>query len=121
MSSDAAGADAARAGYRVRVVRSGGWWAITVPALRGVFSQAERLDCVESNAREAIAMMLDVDESEVGPIRVDVRPSASTADDARRDARIGVDRFGSIHSDGEGPPRGGALSQRRLTARRSAP
>ena len=26
-------------GYRVDVVRSGAWWAITIPALDGVFSQ----------------------------------------------------------------------------------
>jgi predicted RNase H-like HicB family nuclease len=62
------------AGYRVEAVRSGDWWAITVPALSGVFSQAKRLDQVESTAREAIAMMLDVDQSEVGPIEVDVTP-----------------------------------------------
>lgn len=62
------------AGYRVEAVRSGDWWAITIPALSGVFSQAKRLDQVEATAREAIAMMLDIDESEVGPIVVDVTP-----------------------------------------------
>jgi hypothetical protein len=30
-------------GYRVEAVRSGAWWAITIPALSGVFSQARRL------------------------------------------------------------------------------
>ena len=44
--------------------------------LRGVFSQAKRLNRVEATAREAIAMMLDIDESEVGPIEVQVRPPA---------------------------------------------
>ena len=66
--------DAAIAGYRVEAVRSGDWWAITVPDLRGVFSQAKRLDRVEATAREAIAMMLDIDESDVGPIDVQVQP-----------------------------------------------
>jgi len=53
-------------------VRSGNWWAITVPDLDGVFSQARRLDQVESRAREAIALMLDVDEADVGEIDVTV-------------------------------------------------
>ena len=52
--------------HRVEVVRSGGSWAITVPALDGVFSQAKRLDQVEDRAREAISLMLDVDEDNVG-------------------------------------------------------
>jgi hypothetical protein len=46
--------------YKVRAVRSGRWWAIDVPELPGVFSQARRLDQVEPMAREAIALMLDV-------------------------------------------------------------
>ena len=32
--------------YRVQAVRSGSWWAITVPGLPGVFSQEKRLDQV---------------------------------------------------------------------------
>jgi predicted RNase H-like HicB family nuclease len=48
--------------YRVTAVRSGRWWAIEVPELRGVHSQARRLDQVESMAREVIALMLEVPE-----------------------------------------------------------
>jgi predicted RNase H-like HicB family nuclease len=48
--------------YKVAAVRSGRWWAIEVPELRGVFSQARRLDQVESMAREVIALMLNVPE-----------------------------------------------------------
>ncbi|MGD0019572.1 MAG: hypothetical protein ABSD62_10000 [Candidatus Limnocylindrales bacterium] len=48
--------------YRVTAVRSGRWWAIEAPQLRGVHSQARRLDQVDSMAREAIALMLDVPE-----------------------------------------------------------
>ncbi len=59
--------------YRVEAVRSGEWWAITVPSLRGVFSQARHLDDVPAAAREAIAMMLDVDPAELGPIDVHVQ------------------------------------------------
>ena len=66
--------------YRVEVVRSGEWWAITVPALVGVFSQAKRLDQVEDRAREAISLMLDVDEDDVGDLDVVVTPPARVAD-----------------------------------------
>ncbi|MEV0153045.1 type II toxin-antitoxin system HicB family antitoxin [Micromonospora sp. NPDC050686] len=47
--------------FTAECVRSGGWWAITVPEIKGVFSQARHLDEVEAMAREAIALMLDVD------------------------------------------------------------
>lgn len=40
--------------------RSGRWWAIDVPEVAGVFSQARRLADVAPMAREAIALMLDV-------------------------------------------------------------
>ena len=66
-------------GYRVRTVRSGSWWAITVPELPGVFSQARRLDQVETMAREAIAMMLDVDSEQIGRIEVEVVPPPRAA------------------------------------------
>ena len=65
--------DVATLGHRVDVVRSGEWWAITVPSRGGVFSQARYLDEVSAAAREAIAMMLDVDPAEVGPIDVHVQ------------------------------------------------
>ncbi|HDH03363.1 MAG TPA: hypothetical protein ENH15_03860 [Actinobacteria bacterium] len=65
--------------FQVEVVRSGNWWSITVPALDGVFSQCKRLDQVEANAREAIALMLDVDETDVGPIEVAVTPPPNVA------------------------------------------
>jgi hypothetical protein len=42
-----------------------------VPEIKGVFSQARRLDQVEEMAREAIALMLDVDPNSVD---VDVQP-----------------------------------------------
>ena len=57
-------------GHRVEVVQSGEWWAIRVPSLRGVFSQARHLDEVPTAAREAIALMLDVEPADVGPIDV---------------------------------------------------
>ncbi len=66
--------------YRIEAVRSGDWWAITVPELDGVFSQAKRLDQVEANAREAIAMMLDIEPDEVGDLEVQVTPPATVAE-----------------------------------------
>ena len=46
--------------YTVRAERSGDWWALEVPELPGVFSQARRLDQAQTMARDAIAAMLDV-------------------------------------------------------------
>jgi predicted RNase H-like HicB family nuclease len=66
--------------HRVEVTRSGGWWAITVPALDGVFSQAKRLDQVEDSAREAISLMLDIDENDVGALDIIVTPPARAAE-----------------------------------------
>ncbi|WP_423916921.1 type II toxin-antitoxin system HicB family antitoxin [Candidatus Poriferisodalis sp.] len=65
--------DVTTLGHRVEVVQSGEWWAITVPSLRGVFSQARHLDEVPAAACEAIALMLDVDPADVGPIDVCVQ------------------------------------------------
>jgi predicted RNase H-like HicB family nuclease len=47
--------------YTAKAIRSGNWWAIEVPELEGVFSQARRLDQIEYMARDAIAGVLDVD------------------------------------------------------------
>lgn len=46
--------------YRVVAERSGDWWAISVPDVRGAFTQAKRLDQVEDMAREAVSLLLDV-------------------------------------------------------------
>ncbi|HEY5245608.1 MAG TPA: type II toxin-antitoxin system HicB family antitoxin [Acidimicrobiales bacterium] len=58
--------------YVVKAERSGGWWALEVPEIPGVFSQARRLDQAEGMARDAIATMLDIApdsfEVEVVPI-----------------------------------------------------
>ena len=51
--------------YRVTARRVGEWWALEVPDLSGVFSQAKRLDQADEAAREAIALMLDVEPEEV--------------------------------------------------------
>ena len=46
--------------YSAKAVRSGDWWAITISELKGVHSQARRLDRAELMAREAISLFLDV-------------------------------------------------------------
>ena len=60
------------ADYHAVGERSGDWWAITVAELAGVFSKARHHEQVESMAREAIALMLDIGESAVGPIEVEL-------------------------------------------------
>jgi predicted RNase H-like HicB family nuclease len=50
-----------RPSYVVACQRSGDWWAVTVPEVPGVFTQARRLEQVRTMAREAVALMLDVD------------------------------------------------------------
>jgi predicted RNase H-like HicB family nuclease len=51
--------------------RTGGWWAIEVPELPGVFSQAKRLEQVSGMARDAVAAFLDVSPDSVD---IEVRP-----------------------------------------------
>lgn len=47
--------------YAVRAERSDGWWALEVPEVPGLFSQARRLDQAEGMARDALVTMLDLD------------------------------------------------------------
>lgn len=64
------------------------WWAISVPELKGVHTQARRLDQVAAMTQEAIALVLDIDPATVN---VDVRPelpvTVTTALHARQTAR----------------------------------
>lgn len=55
--------------------RSDGWWAIEVPEIPGLFTQARRLDQAEEMVRDA-AKMLDYDIDEV-----DVQPKLSDEDE----------------------------------------
>jgi predicted RNase H-like HicB family nuclease len=57
--------------YRVTARRSGAWWALQVPALPGVFSQARSLETADAAAREAIAAMLGLEPADV---QVSVEP-----------------------------------------------
>lgn len=65
--------------YRVVAERSGKWWAAHVPDMAGVHTQARRLEQVEAEAREAIALMLDVEPESIA-VRVEPKlPDAVSA------------------------------------------
>jgi predicted RNase H-like HicB family nuclease len=78
--------------YTARARRTGAWWAIDVPDLPGVYSQARRLDRVESMAREAIAQFLDID-----PASLDIRVETNLPSDLRRD----VDAVGRLRAEAD--------------------
>lgn len=72
--------------YTAVAERDDPWWAITVVELPGVFSQVRRLDRVESMARDAIAMLLDVD-----PNSFDVTVREVLSDEARQVVTAAID------------------------------
>lgn len=82
----------------VDVMRSGGWWAISVPALPGVFSQCRRLEQAEEHAREAIALGLDIEPDSVTEVDLRIEPPADVAEilgeleHAETEAREAADR-----------------------------
>ncbi len=57
--------------YVAEARRFGGWWAIDVPAVMGVHTQARRLAEVAPMAQDAIAGVLDIPLRQV---KVEVRP-----------------------------------------------
>jgi predicted RNase H-like HicB family nuclease len=65
--------------YRAVTERDGSWWAIRVPELRGVYSQARRLADVEAMARDAIALV-----NEVAPDSFDIKVEPVLDDEATR-------------------------------------
>jgi predicted RNase H-like HicB family nuclease len=74
--------------YTAVCQRSGNWWSISVPEIKGLHSQARRLDQVEEMARDAIALMLDVPaESFAVEVRPELPPAAARAVEARRAAK----------------------------------
>ena len=91
--------------WTVEVTRSGGWWAINVPDLPGVFSQCRRLDQVDEYVREAIALLLDADDSEVGTIDVtvvsppEIAELVQTVEQAEQAARDAVEAAARVRKD----------------------
>lgn len=68
--------------------RVGNWWAISVPELKGVHTQARRLDQVGAMTQDAIALMLDVDPASVDVVLLPELPGTVTrAIEARNAAR----------------------------------
>lgn len=57
--------------------RSGDWWAVEVPEVDGLFTQAKRLDQIPAMVADAVALLEDVD-----PVSIDVDVRASLANDA---------------------------------------
>lgn len=56
--------------HRVETFQEGDWWVARVVGLDANCTQARTLEEVREMARELIALALDVDEAEVGPIEV---------------------------------------------------
>ncbi len=57
-----------------KATRSGDWWAIEVPEVPGVFTQAKRLDQVADMVADAVALMEDIEPADV---EVTLRPEIS--------------------------------------------
>ena len=66
--------------YIAEAVRSGRWWAIRVPELPGVFSQARTLQEARAMAADAIALVLDVPAD---TFDVDVQAFLAATEDGR--------------------------------------
>jgi predicted RNase H-like HicB family nuclease len=94
--------------YSARAVRSGDWWAITIPGLKGVHSQARRLDQAEPMAREAISLFLDVPGDSFEVMVMPVLPAEVQAD---------VDRARSVRGEADELQREAATATARAARR----
>jgi len=83
----------ARPHYTARCERFGRWWTASFPEVPGVFTQARRLDQVEDEARDALAIFLDVAPDTVD-VNLDVVLPEKWAPlvDAVRDRRADIER-----------------------------
>ncbi|MBF9670360.1 XRE family transcriptional regulator [Bifidobacterium dentium] len=78
--------------------RSGGWWAVEVPEIPGLFTQARRLDQIDAMVRDAAGML----GREVGTVTVEPRLSEQDERmlaellDARRQASEAQSRASSL-------------------------
>ncbi|MCX5215610.1 type II toxin-antitoxin system HicB family antitoxin [Kitasatospora sp. NBC_00240] len=62
--------------YQATARRSGTWWAVEVPDVPGAHTQGRNLKEAEQMAREAVALLLDVEEDQV---LIDLRPELPRA------------------------------------------
>jgi predicted RNase H-like HicB family nuclease len=80
--------------------RSGGWWAVRVPQLPGVFTQARRLDQVPAMVADAVSAFLDIPSGEV---KVEVEPQLAADVRQRlqeaRNERLHADQLASAAAD----------------------
>lgn len=81
--------------------RVGDWWAVDVPEIRGVHTQARRLDQVEAMTRDAIAVLTDVAPTSfdvrVEPVlEGDVETSVVAATEASERARLAAEEAGRL-------------------------
>lgn len=77
--------------YTIEVRRSGRWWAIDVPEVKGAHTQARRLGEIAAMARDAIAGVLDVSpRSFAVVIRPVLDDRLQSLVDAARRSRIAV-------------------------------
>ncbi|MDR0283969.1 MAG: XRE family transcriptional regulator [Propionibacteriaceae bacterium] len=60
--------------------RCDGWWAVAVPEVEGLFTQARRLDQVADMVKDAASLLLDQPESD---FTVTVVPQLPTAEQRR--------------------------------------
>ena len=47
--------------YTARATREDGWWTVTVDEVEGLYTQAQRLDQIERNVRDALALFPDIE------------------------------------------------------------
>jgi len=113
------GADEVRAvdSYTAVAERAGGWWAVRVREQPGVFTQAKRLEQVESMVRDALAALLAVDPGSFDVEVVEVLPDA-VAEDVRQ-ARQAREQAGRAQADADAAMRRAAarLARSGLTVR----
>ena len=85
--------------YTVVCERSGGWWAVRVRELPGVFTQVRRLDQAEAMARDAIAMFerRRADSFAIEVIAIPPSGTARVVTRARR-ARVEADEAQTVAS-----------------------
>jgi predicted RNase H-like HicB family nuclease len=80
--------------------RSGGWWAVHVPEVPGVFTQARRLDQVPAVVADAIAALLDLIPADV---TVELQPVLAPAVRERlseaRTARMQADELAAAAAE----------------------
>lgn len=47
--------------YTARATREDGWWTVTVDEVEGLYTQAQRLDQIERNVRDALTLFPDIE------------------------------------------------------------